>query len=84
MASPASYGSSQARGHIRAAAEACATAMAIPDPSHICDLCHILRQHQILNPLSKARDQTHILMETTLGPPSAEPQWQLHARYAYA
>ena len=27
-----------------------------------------LRQGQILNPLRKARDQTHILMETTLGP----------------
>ena len=28
------------------------------DPSHICDLHHSSGQHQILNPLSKARDQT--------------------------
>ena len=30
-----------------------------------------------LNPLSEARDQTHILMETTLGPLPTEPQWEL-------
>ena len=30
----------------------------------ICDLRHSLQQCQILNPLSKARDQTYILMET--------------------
>ena len=33
-----------------------ATATATLDLSHICDLCHSLQQHQILNPLSKARD----------------------------
>ena len=33
------------------------------DPSHICDLHHISRQCQILNPLSEARDQTFILMD---------------------
>ena len=37
-------------------------ATATQDPSHICDLHHISRQHQILNPLSKARDQTRNLM----------------------
>ena len=42
------------------------TAMATLDPSHICDLRHSLWQHQILNTLSKVRDQTHILTETTL------------------
>ena len=26
------------------------------------------KQHWILNPLSEARDRTHILTETTLGP----------------
>ena len=40
-------------------------ATATQDPSHICDLHHISRQHQILNPLSKARDQTCIFMETS-------------------
>jgi len=51
--------------------------MATPDPSHICDLHCCLRQHQILNPLSKARDPTPILMETTSNPSPAEPQWEL-------
>ena len=34
------------------------TTTAMPDLSHICNLQHSSRQHQILNPLSKARDQT--------------------------
>ena len=42
MATPTAYGSSQARGQIRAAAEACATAIATVDGSHICDLRHTL------------------------------------------
>ena len=37
------------------------TASAIEDPSHMCDLRHSSQQHQILNPLSEDRDQTHIL-----------------------
>ena len=41
------------------------TATAMPDPSHICNLGSSLWQHQILNPLSEARDQTCILTETT-------------------
>ena len=39
---------------------ACTTAK--PDLSRICDLHHIYWQRQILNPLSKARDQTPIFM----------------------
>ena len=35
-----------------------ATATAIQDPSHICDLHHSSRQRWILKPLSEARDQT--------------------------
>ena len=31
-------------------------ATAMLDLSHICDLCHSLLQHQILNPLNGARD----------------------------
>ena len=42
-----------------------ATATATPDPSHICNLHHSLLQHRILNPLSEARDQTCILMDTS-------------------
>ena len=39
-----------------------ATATAIPDPSCVCDLHHSSWQYRILNPLTKARDQTHNLM----------------------
>ena len=41
------------------------TATAMPDLNHICDLCCSSWQCQILNPLSKARDQTCILMDTS-------------------
>ena len=34
----------------------------MPDPSCICDLYHSSWKHQILNPLSEARNQTHNLM----------------------
>ena len=34
----------------------------MPDLNQVCDLHHSSRQHQILNPLSKARDQTRNLM----------------------
>ena len=48
------------------------TAMATPDPSCICNLQFILWQLWILNPLSKARDQTLIFTETM-----SESQWEL-------
>ena len=53
--------------------QACTTATAMPDPSHICDLHPSSGQHQILNPLSEAGDRTHVLMDTSWGP-TAEPQ----------
>ena len=59
-AKPMAYGGSQARSQIRAAA-----ATAMRDPGCIFDLHHSSWQHQILNPLSKARDQTHVLMDTS-------------------
>ena len=43
---------------------ACATATAAPDPSHVCDLHPSSWQCRFLNPLSEARDRTHILMDT--------------------
>ena len=54
------------------------TATATSNPSCVCDLYHSSRQHQILNPLSEARDQTHNLMDpsrirfrsTTMGTPA--------------
>ena len=42
-----------------------ATATAMPDPSHLCDLHHNSRQHRILNPAIEARDRTHVLMNTS-------------------
>ena len=56
MAVPTAYGSSQASGGIRAAAQAyttataTATATATLDPSLICDLPHSSRQCQVLDP----------------------------------
>ena len=41
-------------------------AMATLDWSCICNLCHSLGKHQILNPLSEARDRIHIFTETIL------------------
>ena len=39
------------------------TAIAMPDPSRICDLYHSSWQCRILNPLREAKDQTCILMD---------------------
>ena len=41
------------------------TATATSDLRHVCDLLHSSWQHQILNPLIEARDQTLILMDTS-------------------
>ena len=51
---PAAYGSSLARGWVGAATTGL---------WHICNLCCSSRQHWILNPLSEARDWTHVLMD---------------------
>ena len=53
------------------------TATAARDLGHICDLLHGLQQCQILNPLSKARDQIRILVDTMSGSLPIEPQWEL-------
>ena len=50
---------------LRAYTTATATATATLDPSRIHNLHHSLWQHQILNPLSEVRDQTHILMDAS-------------------
>ena len=42
------------------------TATAMPDPRHICELHCSLQQCQILNPLTEARDQNRVLMDTSL------------------
>ena len=41
------------------------TATAMRDPSHVFDLHHSSWQRRILNPLSEARDQTHILTDAS-------------------
>ena len=71
-ATPAAYGSSQARGRIRATAAS--------DPSHILNLYHSLQQQGTFNPLSKTRDQTHILMDTNpvLNPLSLSRNYLYH------
>ena len=46
-------------------AYATATATTTWDPSCICELHHSSGQRQILNPLSKARGQTCILMDAS-------------------
>ena len=41
------------------------TATATWDLSHVCNLHHSSQKHQIPDPLSEARDQTHNLMDTS-------------------
>ena len=48
------------------------TAMATPDPSHVCNLHHSSWKHWILNPLIEARDRTCVLMDI-VGFITAEP-----------
>ena len=62
-AAPRAYGGSQARGRIGPVAPVYATAT--QDPSRICALHHSSWPCRILNPLSGAKDQTHILMDTS-------------------
>ena len=61
-ASPTAYGSSQARGRIRATPAGLPTATATQDLSCVCNLHHSSRRCLILNPLSEAGDQTCNLM----------------------
>ena len=53
------------KSELQPLAYATATAIATPDLSRISDLHHSLWQHQTLNPLSRARGQTRILMDTS-------------------
>ena len=64
-ATPVAYGGSQARVKLELQLPAYTTATATLDPSHICNLHHSSRQCLILNPLSEAGDQTHILVGTS-------------------
>ena len=64
-AAPMAHGGSQARGRIRAVAAGLHHGLRTSDPSHIWDLHHSSWQHQTLNPLSEARDRTHVLIDTS-------------------
>ena len=59
------YGSSQASGCIRAATTSLRHSHTMQDLSHVCNLYHSSWQHQILNPLSEARDVTCVLTDTS-------------------
>ena len=53
------------------------TTTATRDLSHICHLCCSLRQHQILNPLSKTWLHPHLHRHwATMGHWDTEPQWE--------
>ena len=57
------YGGSQAGVEWELQLPAYTTATATGDQSCICDLHHSSQQCRILNPLSEARDRTHIVMD---------------------
>ena len=59
-AAPMAYGGSQARGLIGAVATS--LHQSHRNTGSVCNLHHSSQQRQILNPLSKARDQTRNLM----------------------
>jgi len=73
---PAAYGSSQARGQIRAAAAKLCQSHSNTGSEYICDLHHSSWQCQIFNTLSKTRDQTQNPMDTSQFV-SVVPQWEL-------
>ena len=64
-ATPTAYGSSQDRGWIRDVAAGLHHSHNNARFQLLCDLCHNSGQRQILNPLSKARDWTCILMDSS-------------------
>ena len=57
------------------------TAIAMPDLSHVCNLHPSSWQCQILNPLSAARDQTRVLMDTSRGHYCWSIAWTLWTRF---
>ena len=66
-ATPEAYGGSQARGPSGAEVTGHSHSHSHSkwDLSCVCDLRHSSQQHQVINPLSKARDRTCDLMDTS-------------------
>ena len=62
---PAAYRGSQARVELELQPLTYTTAIATRDLSRTCDLHHSSRQRWILEPLSGARDGTHILQDAS-------------------
>ena len=64
---------------------ACTTTIAMRDPSQVCDLHHSSRQCWIFNPLSEARDWTHVLMDTSWvcyrWAMTGTPKWDFYAEF---
>ena len=56
------------------------SAIAMRDPSHVCDPHHSSQQCRIFDPMSEARDQTCVLMDTGQFV-STEPQQELPSWY---
>ena len=82
-AAPAAYGGSQARGsNWNCKLPAYTTTTAPQDPSCVCDLHHSSWQCRILNPRSKARDQTCVLMDASqirfCWATEKTSQWEFH------
>ena len=59
------YRDSQARGPVGTVVTGLCHSHSTRDPSRVCDLHHSSWQHRILNPVSKAREWTHILMDAS-------------------
>ena len=59
------YGGSQARGLIGAAADGHSHNRSISGSKPCLSTIESSRHHQVLNPLSEAKDQTHVLMDTS-------------------
>jgi len=64
-ATPKAFGDSQAKGPLRAVVARLYHSHSNVGSEPVCNLHHSSQQHQILNPLSKARDRTCILMDTS-------------------
>ena len=77
MAAPAAYGNSWVGAKLELQLLTYATATETQVLNHICDLHHSLWQCRILNPLNEARDQTHILMDTSRCLNPLRLQWEL-------